>query len=90
MPDSWELPASGCSAYCSLRCAALLPLANPCAPLHAQGDFYYLSRMDPADKDVAGNLLNKDRAFGTPYKVSACLLGARWRGGGQRGMRHTA
>lgn len=34
-----------------------------------QGDYYYLRRMDPADKDVAGNLLNKDRAFNIPYKV---------------------
>lgn len=25
--------------------------------------------MDPNDRDVAKNLLNKDRAFGIPYKV---------------------
>ncbi|KAI8463993.1 MAG: hypothetical protein J3K34DRAFT_129482 [Monoraphidium minutum] len=32
------------------------------------GDYYYLNRMDPADKDVSRKLLNKDRTFGTPYK----------------------
>jgi hypothetical protein len=38
-------------------------------PSNGQGDYYYLRRMDPADKDVAGNLLNRDRTFGMVYKV---------------------
>jgi hypothetical protein len=31
--------------------------------------------MDPTDKDVANNYLNKDRTFGIPYKVRWLELG---------------
>jgi hypothetical protein len=39
-----------------------------------QGDYYYLRRMDPIDKDVSADLLNKDRTFGTMYKVGSGLV----------------
>jgi len=32
--------------------------------------------MDPADKDVLGDLLNKDRTFGMIYKVNPLQVAA--------------
>ena len=56
----------------------------PCQPRHVaclasplQGDYYFHNRMDLTDKDVAGGLLNKDKAFGITYKVGTILCWGR-------------
>ena len=49
-----------------------------------QGDYYYHNRMDPTDKDVMNNRLNRDRTFGVVYKVGGlCGRGLQARAPGQ-------